>query len=284
MSKPWVLEGPGSPPCKGHSGTTHPESLLVPVQKPSVSHAGTRAGARDHAGGSSYSGAGGGGGRAQLRAGIGARLAAGVGSWQGCCGRVGCWRDQQWLWHCEVSPGSLRQGGSIPRQRACGRQALPCGTGQGPGSLGEMEDVRVSWDQEQGCPPGRGGVPRCSGEGWGRGGGRRGRTPRTDPGGPGRKGRLCPALPAPPWAAGGAGSVRSRAEPGSSACRDVSPGAPAPRPQGASAAQPGATRGTSPLLAPAAAPGALAAGRGMEPRGVGKLCGECGWSRAGAQP
>lgn len=42
MSKPWVLEGPGSPPCKGHSGTTHPQSLLVPVQKPSVSHAGTQ--------------------------------------------------------------------------------------------------------------------------------------------------------------------------------------------------------------------------------------------------
>ncbi|XP_072787286.1 prominin-1-A isoform X2 [Taeniopygia guttata] len=49
---------------------------------------------------------------------------------------------------------------------------------------------------------------------------------------PGRKGRLCPALPAPPGAARAAGSVRSRAELGSSACRDVSPGTPAPRPPG----------------------------------------------------
>ncbi|XP_033371411.1 prominin-1-A-like isoform X2 [Parus major] len=81
-------------------------------------------------------------------------------------------------------------------------------------------------------------VEGCNGEGWGRGlplgrgGGRRGRTARTDPDGPGRKGRLCPSLPAPPGAARAAGSVRSRAELGSSARRDVTPGAAAPRPPG----------------------------------------------------
>lgn len=53
----------------------------------------------------------------------------------------------------------------------------------------------------------------------------------------------------------------------------------------------GCVRGTTgsdprplPAPAPVAAPGAPAAGRGMEPGGVGKLRGEWGWSRAGAQP
>lgn len=63
------------------------------------------------------------------------------------CGRVGCWRGQQRLWQCGVSAGALKARREHPL--GTGRGPVGSGTGQGPGSLGQMQDVRVGWGQEQ---------------------------------------------------------------------------------------------------------------------------------------
>lgn len=119
------------------------------------------------------------------------------------------------------------------------------GTGQGPGSLGEMQHIKAGWGQEQGCPrvaeecqgaAGRGGAEGSSSAEEGAGA-------AAQPDRPRRAGAEGAALSGPLRTA--RGSVRSRAGLGSSAYRDVTPRVPSPRPPGASAAQPGATPGPS---------------------------------------
>lgn len=102
-----------------------------------------------------------------------------------------------------------------------------------------------------------------------------------------RRGPVRTDAPDRPRRAGAEGAALSgppRTSLGAEPCRAGELRLPGREPRGTCPASTGCVRGTSPLLPPVAAPGALAAGRGMEPRGVGKLCGECGWSRAGAQP
>lgn len=76
-----------SPGCCRGQGAPHAKVIQVQLtqspcwslsKSPRCPMQGHRAGAKDHAGGSSYFGAGGAGCRAQLRAGIGARLSARV--------------------------------------------------------------------------------------------------------------------------------------------------------------------------------------------------------------
>lgn len=91
----------------------------------------------------------------------------------------------------------------------------------------------------------------------------------------GAEGAALSGPPAAPGATRAAGSARSRAQLGSSACRGATPGPPAPRPPGASAAQPGAASGPSrprlrlrfPELRGGAGDGATR--RGKAPRGAG---------------